>query len=148
MCLFFIGDARGVSGLKRTIVVSVFGMICLALFEFLYFPSTGAFSGRLHSDFTVLDPNELAAVTVMALPLALEPFFRGAGGAGVAARQLAALLLAAASLLAIWYSPIPRGADRPFRRDHRRAPLSKTSAGGGSGRPSCLASSSLGISGS
>jgi O-antigen ligase len=94
MCLFFVGDARGVAELRGTIVISVFGMISLALFEFLYFPSAGgAFAQRLHSNFTILDPNDLAAVTVLALPLVLDPFFRGAGVAGNAAEVLGARTL-------------------------------------------------------
>jgi O-antigen ligase len=105
MSLFFIVDARGVAELKQTIVISVVGMISLALFEFLFFPSTGSvYAQRLHSNFTILDPNDLAAVTAMALPLVLVPFFRGAGGAGHAARQLAGLFMTAASIAAVWYS--------------------------------------------
>ena len=105
MCLFFVGDARGVAELKQTILLSVLGMVSLALFEFLFFPSAGSvFAQRLHSNFTILDPNDLAAVAVLALPLALDPFFRGTGGAGNAGRQIGALFAASASLAAIWYS--------------------------------------------
>lgn len=105
MCLLFVGDARGVDALKGTILVSVLGMVSLALFEFLYFPSTaGAASQRLHSRFTVLDPNDLAAVTVLALPLALAPFLGGAGSDGGAGRRFLGLLSAGLSLIAIWYS--------------------------------------------
>jgi len=113
------------------------------------FPFDGGLFRAPHSDFTVLDPNELAAVTVMALPLALEPFFRGAGGRRAS----------------------PRGSSRPscWRRPHswrsgysqsrgalialfaeiiRRAHFPKRPPAVVRGGPSCLASSSLGISGS
>jgi O-antigen ligase len=101
MCLFFIGDGRGVAALKRTIVISVLGTVLLALFEFFMFPSAGVYAGRLHSKFTVLDPNDLAAVSVMALPLVLDPVFRAESAAG---SRLAGLGLAAAALAAVWYS--------------------------------------------
>lgn len=101
LCLGLITDERSVSQLKGTVAVSVFGLVALGLLEFLQPSADARLAARFQSISTVLDPNDLAAVTVLALPFALDPVFRGAAGLG---RRTLGLAAAACGLAAVWYS--------------------------------------------
>jgi hypothetical protein len=103
MCLFFIKTERDVSAFKRTIVISVMGTVVVSLVEFFLNPPPAGTDAvvRLQSVPPVLDPNDLAAVTIMTLPFVLRAAFRRTAGLG---RRLAGAFLAGASLMAVWYS--------------------------------------------
>ena len=101
LCLFFLEDERGVLEFKRTLVLSIFGLMILSFYRFFFAPPNALSGGRLSSFGLSGNSNDLAAVVIIALPLALMPAFRSQT---TAARRLGGILFSGISLAAIWYT--------------------------------------------
>ncbi len=101
MCLFVIDDEHSVRQLKRTLIISSFSLIVLSLNQFYFGPPVASAGGRLHLAGMLGDSNDLAAGMVIALPLALAPFYSRVSSAP---QKLGAILFAVLSVMAIWYS--------------------------------------------
>lgn len=95
MCSFFIENERSLSEFRYTLLLSIFAMGVLGLYQFLLVGKSrlGALS--------MLDPNDLAALSVIAIPLALASVF--SRKAGMFQRVIGVIFFGMA-LLAIWYS--------------------------------------------
>jgi O-antigen ligase len=98
MCLFFIESERSVLELEMTLVISVLALMIVGFFQFF---SEGTVSRRLEFVGLIRDPNDLAAVIVMAIPFALVPVF---GEEAHLIQQSGGLLFSGFSLLVIWFT--------------------------------------------
>ena len=99
MCSFFIDNKRSVSEFKYTILISIFTMAILGFYQMLL-GSGAALSGRLEA-VSMLDPNDLAAISIIAVPLALAPVFSRVQGLS---QRLIGFLFFTVAVLTIWYS--------------------------------------------
>ncbi len=100
MSSFFIENKRSVSEFKYTILLGIFSVAIIGFYQFFSSDAPLAARSRL-SAVAMLDPNDLAAMSVIALPLALAPLFSRVKGIS---QRLSGLLFCAVSLLTIWYS--------------------------------------------
>lgn len=98
MCPLFIESERSVSELELTLVISATGMMAMGFYHFFFLPPNEA---RLESFGLAGDPNDLAAVLVMAFPLVLT---RVTSRAANIAHRFAGALISALSLVVIWYT--------------------------------------------
>jgi O-antigen ligase len=95
MCAFFIESELSLTQFKNTILFSIFTMAAMGFYQF----ATSTEETRLAA-VTMLDPNDLAAISVIAVPLALSLVFSSRG----LLRRVAGLIIFGVCLLAIWYS--------------------------------------------
>jgi O-antigen ligase len=95
MCSFFIENERSVSEFKFTILLSVFSMAVLGFQQF-----SSASQDRMGA-VSMLDPNDLAAISVIAVPLALSLVVSPVRGAS---QRMIGLLFFVVCVMAIWYS--------------------------------------------
>jgi O-antigen ligase len=98
MCLFFIDSERSLEEFKLTLVISTLALMVVRMH---LYQTQGSEVARLESSAVFGDPNDLAAVIVMALPFALVPIFDDAAHLG---QQILGILFGGASLLVIWYT--------------------------------------------
>jgi len=98
MCLFFIESEMSVREFELTLVLSALGLMGIGLFQFL---TTPTLSGRLDAFGAFGDPNDLASIIIMALPLALVPVFNKRPGL---ARRICGVAFAGFSVLVIWFT--------------------------------------------
>src|SRR4029077_21027141 len=98
MCLFFIESERSISEFQWTLVVSALALMVVRLYQY---HTEGPGLVRLESGGMFGDPNDLAAVIVIALPFALVPVFKKSSHLG---HQVLGILFAGISGLVIWYS--------------------------------------------
>jgi O-antigen ligase len=101
MCLFFIENRRSLVEFRHTIVISVVGMISMGLSQYLFNPE-GRMSGiRLGTISLLTDPNDLAAVTIMAFPLVCAPLFDSKSSI---LSRTASVVFSLVSVTAIWFT--------------------------------------------
>jgi O-antigen ligase len=100
MCSFFIDNRRSVSEFQNTILYSIFTMAALGLYQYFTQPVGVLGVDRLHA-LSMLDPNDLAAISVIALPLALTTIVGPARGFSL---RMTGIVFVAAALMAIWYA--------------------------------------------
>jgi len=98
MGLFFIESERSISEFKLTLVISALALMVVRIYQY---HTEGPGLVRLESGGMFGDPNDLAAVVVMALPFALVPVFKKAAHLG---QQVLGILFGGISGLVIWYS--------------------------------------------
>ncbi|HVO32958.1 MAG TPA: O-antigen ligase family protein, partial [Elusimicrobiota bacterium] len=96
MALFFIESQKSILQFELTVVISAAAMMLVGFYQF---HSGGGDAGRLESVGMFGDPNDLAAVVILALPFAVAPTLRR--GKNVV-QQALGFLFAVCSLLVIW----------------------------------------------
>lgn len=99
MVLFLIESDRSVWEVEMTLVVSSLSLMSVGLYQF--FTNSMSF-GRLQSAGVFGDPNDMAAIIVMALPFALVPLFFDETSGLIA--KTAGLSYAALAAFVIWLS--------------------------------------------
>jgi putative inorganic carbon (HCO3(-)) transporter len=95
MCAFFIENERSVAQFKYTVLISIFAIAVLGFYQYF------AVNQERLAGVSMLDPNDLAAVSVIAVPLALMATF---SRSQAFSQRVLGLLFLAVALLAIWYS--------------------------------------------
>jgi O-antigen ligase len=98
MCLFFIESEKSVREFGLTLVISALALMVVRLYQY---HNEGPGLVRLELGGMFGDPNDLAAIIVMALPFALVPVFKKAAHLGP---QVLGILFSGISGLVIWYS--------------------------------------------
>jgi len=101
MCVLTIRRKSDVRDLKSTIVLGVLGMAIIGFYQFLSTPASLHVDDRLRSIGLLEDPNDFAAITVLALPLAAAPFFRRQSGMFL---KFIGAIFSLLSFAAVWYS--------------------------------------------
>jgi len=98
MGVFFIESEKSIREFELTFVISALALMVVGYYQF----RTGTTNaGRLESVGMFGDPNDLAAVVIMAIPFALVPVFNKTAGL---TGQIAGVLFTAFSMLVIWYT--------------------------------------------
>ncbi len=102
MCLFFIEDETSVMEFTRTLVISILALAAIGLYGYLLAPSGSDPTRRLQgiSD-TMLDPNDTAALIVLALPMALGLQFNRRAHL---LKWFGKFFVVTISLAAVWFS--------------------------------------------
>jgi O-antigen ligase len=95
MCAFFIENEHSLNQFKATLIFSIFSMAVLGVDQFM---STQ--QDRL-SSVSYLDPNDLAAISVILVPMAM---FMLGGKVRSLPRRIAGALTLGVALVVIWYS--------------------------------------------
>jgi len=98
MCLFFIESEKSVREFGLTLVISALALMVVRMYQY---HTEGPGLVRLELGGMFGDPNDLAAVIVMALPFALVPVFKKTAHLG---QQVLGILFSGISGLVIWYS--------------------------------------------
>jgi O-antigen ligase len=96
LALFLIESERSVRELQATLVVASLSLMAAGLYQFL---TVGLTQGRLISNGTLGDPNDVGALIVMAMPYALVPAFGRRSGVFA---KTAGLLYGALAGFVIW----------------------------------------------
>jgi putative inorganic carbon (hco3(-)) transporter len=97
MSVYFIDDERSLSQFTLTLVFSALALIVVRFYQY---HTEGPTLLRLVTGGMFGDPNDLAAVIIMALPFAVVPAFK----TGAFVPKLLAIFFVAVSLLLIWYA--------------------------------------------
>jgi O-antigen ligase len=95
MCLFFIESEKSAWEFEMTLVISALALMAVGMYQF---STVGTKSGRLETIGMFGNSNDLAAIIVIALPLALTHLF---GQGTHLAKQVGALLFTGFSLMVI-----------------------------------------------
>jgi O-antigen ligase len=96
MCSFFIENEHSLTEFKYTLLLGIFSMVFLGLYQFM--SSTGETRLTALND---LDPNDLAAVSVIVVPMALSLML---GKVRTFSQRMVGAFVCTVALVSIWYA--------------------------------------------
>jgi len=94
-------SAKDIRCFQQTLMISIFGMALLGFTQFLLSSEDTRIDDRLRSVGLLEDPNDFAAITILALPMAAAPLFRR--HAGFISKTIGAFF-SLICLASVWYS--------------------------------------------